>query len=131
MRLAITTFTTRAVMALAALAGASVASAAMFANVMVPPGGETVLDAGRAEGFAVSGQNVGHVALQVVARAGGHDRRLATVDPGGRLDQVFAPHEAAVLRNPSPAEEAVAMVRMVGTDGHGGGADSARQVGHP
>ena len=123
MRFAFTTVTTPVALALAALAGASAASAAMFARVFVPPGGELVLDGGGAEGFALSGQNVGRVAVRIVARSGGHDRWLDTVAPGERLDQDFAPREAAVLVNTSPAEDAVATVRTFATREQADGAE--------
>lgn len=107
-----------AALAAAAALGASAAVAAINSNLYIEPAKTFVLGGGQRGAFTVSGENLGSVAVEVLARDDGADSVIATIAPGERFEQPFARGEGALLRNTSRSQQAHVKVRVTGSTGN-------------
>ncbi|MEQ8411395.1 MAG: hypothetical protein RIB52_07555 [Erythrobacter sp.] len=113
----------KAVLSALALAGgaglvAVAASAAINSNLAIEAGQTFVLGGGQRGAFSVSGENVGPVAVEVLARDGEERVSVGTVAPGVEFQHDFARGEAALLRNTSQEQGARVKVRITGSTGN-------------
>jgi hypothetical protein len=106
------------VLASAAGLSAVAASAAINSNLAIEAGQTFVLGGGQRGAFSVKGENVGPVAVEVLARDGETRIPVGTVAPGAEFSHDFARGEAALLRNSSSSEAARVKVRITGSTGN-------------
>lgn len=113
---------TKFVLPALALSGAAgltafAARAAINSDLGIEAGQTFVLGGGQRGAFSVKGENVGPVAVEVLARDGETRIPVGTVAPGAQFRHDFARGEAALLRNTSDSEAAKVRVRITGSTG--------------
>lgn len=85
---------------------ALVAAAPAAAQTMIKPGDAFLLGGEQTTPLTVTGRNIGPVPVDLIARVGGLDTRLATIAPGQAFRQIIGARQIAVFRNTSSARGA-------------------------